>query len=96
LATESTIITGNVALTINSDIIRAMTSSGGPEKKILCMGCYMWEPDQLENEIAASYWIPIDSDEALIFGDPKVDKWSKALLKIGAQTDVFSDIHGTA
>jgi putative transcriptional regulator len=96
LSQESTIVSNNIALTINSDVIRAMTSSGGPQKKILCMGCCIWDAEQLENEVASSYWIPIEPDEALIFGDPKVDKWSKALLKIGSQTSVFSDTHGTA
>jgi putative AlgH/UPF0301 family transcriptional regulator len=46
----------------------------------------------LENEVASSYWIPIEADEALIFGDSKVDKWSKALLKIGSHTSVFSNV----
>ncbi|MDR1362323.1 MAG: YqgE/AlgH family protein [Holosporaceae bacterium] len=97
LASESTVISNNVALTINADIIRLISSSGhGPEKKILCMGCCLWDPDQLENEVASSYWIPIEADEALIFGDPKVDKWSKALLKIGFQTNLFMDVHGNA
>jgi putative transcriptional regulator len=96
LAPESTIISHNIALTINTDIIRAMTSSGGPKRKILCMGCCIWDPEQLENEVASSYWIPIEPDEALIFGDPNSDKWGKALMKIGSQTIVFSDVYGNA
>ncbi|GHU14611.1 UPF0301 protein [Alphaproteobacteria bacterium] len=96
MSPESTEISSNIALTINSDIVRAMTSTGGPSKKILCMGCYLWDPEQLENEVASSYWIPIEADEALIFGDPKADKWSKALLKIGFQTNLFLDTHGNA
>jgi putative transcriptional regulator len=97
LSSESTIISDNIALTINADIIRLITSGRGcPQKKILCMGCCLWDTDQLENEVASSYWIPIESDEALIFGDPKADKWSKALLKIGFQTSLFLDTHGNA
>lgn len=96
LADESSIITENIALTINADVLRALTSIGGPRRKILCMGCCIWEPFQLENEVASSYWIIIEADEALIFGDSKKDKWSKALLKIGSNTNVFSDIYGNA
>ncbi|MDR3155488.1 MAG: YqgE/AlgH family protein [Holosporaceae bacterium] len=96
LAPESSVIGGHIALTINSDIIKAMTSSGGPMKKILCMGCCLWETEQLENEVACSYWIPIEADEALIFGNKSVDKWSKALLKIGSKTSLFSDVSGNA
>ncbi|MDR2794643.1 MAG: YqgE/AlgH family protein [Holosporaceae bacterium] len=96
MSNESTLISNNIALTINSDIVRALTSPGGPQKKLLCIGCCLWDSYQLENEVASTAWIPIDADEALIFGDPKTDKWSKALLKIGFQTNLFLDIHGNA
>ena len=96
LASESTRIINNIALTINTDIIRASTSNSDPQKKIICIGCCMWEVEQLENEVASSYWIPIESDEALIFGDPRADKWSKALLKIGLHTNLFLNMSGTA
>ena len=93
---NSTIVTKNIAMTINTDIIKAISSPGGPKKKVFCMGCCIWEAEQLEHEVAGSNWIPIDSDEALIFGDPNVDKWSKALLKIGSRTTLFSHFQGNA
>jgi putative transcriptional regulator len=96
MSSNSTIISGHIALTINGDILNIITSSKGPEKKLLCLGCCIWETDQLENEVASSYWIPVDPDEALIFGNPKVDKWSKAWLKIGSQTNVFLNSQGNA
>jgi len=96
MSLESIAITNNIALTVNKDVIKAVTSVGGPRKKLLCMGCCIWDSEQLENEVASSYWIPIDADEALIFGNPKTDKWSKALLKIGSGTKVFSELQGNA
>lgn len=96
LVIDSTIITKNIAMTINTDIIKAITSSVDSKKKIFCLGCCLWDSEQLENEVASSHWIPIEADEALIFGDPNTDKWSKALLKIGSQTTLFSNIHGNA
>jgi putative transcriptional regulator len=96
MTSDSSIIGGHIALTINGDVIKVIASHIGPKRKLLCMGCCIWETEQLENEVASSYWIPIDSDEALVFGDPKADKWSKALLKIGSQTNMFSDLQGNA
>lgn len=93
---DSTIISDNIALTINSDIIQVITSKNTPKRKMLCCGCCLWESKQLEQEIAAGYWVPIEADEALMFGNPKVDKWSKALLKIGSHTNVFSGASGNA
>lgn len=96
MVSDSSIITKNIAMTINTDIIKAMTTPGGPSKKIFCMGCCIWESEQLENEVASSNWIPIEADEALIFGDQNVDRWSKALLKIGSTTALFSNLQGNA
>jgi putative transcriptional regulator len=98
MSSGSKLIVNNIAISMNEDVTKVATSSGGggPHKKLLCMGCCIWVPEQLENEVASSYWIPIDADEALIFGDSSVDKWSKALLKIGSSTNLFSDLQGNA
>lgn len=99
MSEESTVVKDGIALTINTDVIKASLTGGwnqGPRAKIICIGCCVWEVDQLENEVASSYWIPIESDEALIFGNPKVDKWGKALLKIGMHSSLFSRESGNA
>jgi putative transcriptional regulator len=96
MSSGSKLIVNNIAVSMNEDVTKVATSSGGPKKKLLCMGCCVWVPEQLENEVASSHWIPIDADEALIFGDSSVDKWSKALLKIGSSTNLFSDFQGNA
>ncbi len=93
---NSQIIKNHTALTISDDIIKSFITSGGPKRKILCMGCCTWTNGQLENEIASNYWIPIPADEALIFGDPFSDKWGKAFLKIGLHSKLFSDKSGNA
>ncbi|MDR2107404.1 MAG: YqgE/AlgH family protein [Holosporaceae bacterium] len=92
----SVTVSDHFAFNPNGDIIEVITSPVGPEKKLLCMGCCIWDMEQLENEVASSYWIPIDPDEALIFGDPSADKWSKALMKIGSGTNLFSNVQGNA
>ncbi|MDR0677193.1 MAG: YqgE/AlgH family protein [Holosporaceae bacterium] len=93
---ESVSVTDRISLTLSGDIIKIMMSEGGPKRKLLCMGCCVWYAEQLENEVASSYWVSIDSDEALIFGDAKSDKWSKALLKIGSLSTFFSNSQGNA
>ena len=90
------IIKDQIALTISDDILKTVTTFGGPERKIICMGCCTWSSGQLENEIAENNWIPIPADEALIFGDPRSDKWSKAFLKIGLRSKLFVHTAGNA
>jgi putative transcriptional regulator len=94
MSSDSIPVDNHIALTVSKDILKVVAAKGGPSKKLICVGCCIWDTDQLENEVASSYWVPIKQDEALIFGDPKVDKWSKALLKIGSKTSIFSDIQG--
>lgn len=96
LPPKSTLIKADIALTTNADIIKSFISGECPQKKIVCVGCCIWENKQLEKEVASSYWIPIESDEDLIFGDSKADKWSKALLKIGSRTNLLLDARGNA
>lgn len=96
MSPSSVIINNHVALTINKDLVKAITLNVGPSRKLLCMGCCLWEPYQLEDEISSNYWIPIVQDEALIFGRSRVDKWKKALLKIGSNSNIFASISGNA
>ncbi len=95
---ENTIfVYDKVFLTTCGDILKSLAfMNNEPERKILSLGCYRWDPQQLEEEIALNYWIPIPADEALIFGDPLTDKWSKAFLKIGLRSPLFLDRIGTA
>ena len=43
-----------------------------------------WRPGQLENEIAASSWLTIEVDPALVFGVPPDQMWEEAIRRLGA------------
>src|SRR6185369_10697322 len=43
-----------------------------------------WEPGQLDREIAASAWLTMDVDPALIFSVPAEQMWETALRRLGA------------
>ena len=91
-------IDDNILLTTNEDAVESLNFviNNYPEQTILCFGCQIWEEHQLEKEITANQWIPIPADVALIFGNPYVDKWSKAFLKIGLHSTFFVDRSGKA
>ncbi len=95
---ENTIfVHDNIFMTTCDNVVKSFAfMMGESERKILCLGCYRWDPLQLENEVASNYWIPIHADEALIFGNPCADKWSKAFLKIGLHFPLFLDKFGRA
>ena len=95
---ENTIaVRDNIRITTCDNLVNTFAFiMGESERKILCVGCYRWDSQQLENEITSNYWIPIRADEALIFGDSCADKWSKAFLKIGLRFPLFLDKFGRA
>lgn len=97
LTKDTICIKKNLYLTSNDDLVKSINFvKNDSERKILCLGCYRWESSQLEKEIISNLWIPIDADEALIFGDPSADKWSKGFLKIGLHSSLLLSKFGTA
>lgn len=82
--TDSTLaIEGGVCLTATIDILRAIATGSGPDRKLLALGYAGWAPGQLESEIQANGWLHCPADMDLIF-DPDLDaKYDRAMAKIG-------------
>lgn len=89
-------ISERLAFSMQQDVVRSAVSFASFSQKLLCMGCLLWEPDQLENEVASSEWLPVDADDALLFGAVHANKWGAAMLKIGIKNNVFSKLYGCA
>jgi putative transcriptional regulator len=90
------VIGGNVALTANIDIVRAIAKGEGPHKRLLALGYAGWGPGQLDHEIQANGWLSVPSDENLVFGTDDGAKWSSALAKLGVDVEKLSGFAGRA
>jgi len=53
-----------------------------------------WGPGQLDQEIAASGWLTMAVEPALIFGVPAEDMWETALRRLGADPSAFQTSSG--
>ncbi len=90
-------VAGGVALTATKEVLKAISSGEfGPRKAILAMGYAGWGPGQLEREIRNNVWLNCEADEGLLFDPNPVDKWSKALAKIGVHAGKLSGQSGRA
>lgn len=49
-----------------------------------------WAPSQLEGEIRAGAWLPIDLDPALVFDVPPDKAWEQAFTNVGASPMAFA------
>jgi len=61
------------------DAVRGNTAC----RAMLVHGYAGWGPGQLEDELRAGAWIPVDLDERVIFETPPKDRWTAALAVLG-------------
>jgi putative transcriptional regulator len=95
--TASTSVGVGVMLTATREILEAIaTPEGPPRRSVMALGYADWHGGQLEREIRESVWLTCEADEALIFDDDHVHKWSRALAKIGVSAEHLSAQAGRA
>ena len=72
------IVADGVALTSQSEILRDISTGGGPRRFLLAFGYAGWASGQLEAEMKAGHWVAVPADEALLFDDDYQGKWDRA------------------
>ena len=81
-ASESTrVVKDGIALTVGTEILRAIGAGTGPRLSLIALGYAGWAPGQLEGEIAAGSWVVVQSDEALVFDQDYEKKWERAMAR---------------
>ena len=70
----------SVSHELTLQVLQAPPSSGA---RILA-GCAGWDSGQLDQEIAASAWLTMEVDPALIFNVPPDQMWETAIRRLGA------------
>ncbi len=80
--TEGTqVLPGGVALTSQTEVLRAIGAGTGPRRSLFTLGYAGWAPGQLEAEIAAGAWIIVPADAGLIFDERSDKKWERAMAR---------------
>lgn len=82
-------INNNIALTANIDILKNITSSNTPKKKLLALGYTGWSAGQLENELKTNSWLQVEADDNLIFDTNSDNRWEKTINKLGIKSDML-------
>ncbi len=95
-ADETYVVNDKIALTTSLSVIEDIAIGRGPEKSVFTMGYAGWAPLQLEQEIEFNSWIAVDADDELVFGENCIDKWEKALQKVGIDPIMLSSDAGSA
>ena len=81
-ASDSTrVVSDGIAMTIGTEIFRAIGAGTGPRLSLVALGYAGWAPGQLEGEIAAGAWVVVPADEALVFDEHYEKKWGRAMAR---------------
>lgn len=89
-------IDSGICLTATLDILKAIASGQGPDQAVLALGYAGWAPGQLEAEIQHNGWLHCPADPDLIFKEPAVSKYDRALARIGIAPGMLSEEAGHA
>lgn len=87
-------ISGNVAITSTVDLLKTSLYETPPKHLLMCLGCVIWGQDDLEDQIAAHMWIPMQTDEDILFSHDHPSKWKRFLKTTGANSNILLDNTG--
>jgi putative transcriptional regulator len=68
-------VDGQVAVTMNREILRDIGIGKGPQKSMIAFGYAGWAPGQLEGEIARRSWATVPAEGKLIFDEDREKLW---------------------
>ena len=90
------LIKNRFALTSTVDILSTIGQGEGPRKLILALGYAGWGAGQLDAEIQSNGWLHLEADEELVFNTAPLQKWHKAIERLGVQELMLSPELGHA
>lgn len=83
-----------IVLSASRELTLQTLQSPPSSRARVMVGYAGWGPGQLDQEIAASGWLTMDVDPALIFGVPAEQMWETAIRRLGADPAAFQTSPG--
>lgn len=78
---ETLVVTDELAMTANREVLRDIGHHRGPAKYLFALGYAGWGAGQLEGEIANHGWFTAPADPDLVFDADRASVWEKALAR---------------
>jgi putative transcriptional regulator len=89
-------INGDLALSNTKAVLEAIGRAEGPKDYIIALGCAGWGAGQLEWEMKQNAWLTTPCAMDILFQLPEVERWQRAMQKIGIDPDYLMDTAGNA
>ena len=81
-------------LSVSTQLTLELLQTPPSNRARVIVGCAGWGPGQLEHEIAASGWLTMAVDPALIFTVPPDQMWETAIRRLGTNPAHFQTSSG--
>jgi putative transcriptional regulator len=78
-----------VALGGSRELLEALVRAESPGPFTLLLGYAGWAPLQLEHEVAAGAWVPMELHRDLVFEVPLEQRWESAVRRLGLDPSGF-------
>ena len=89
-------VSEDICLTATVDILRAISSGGGPRLALMALGYAGWGSGQLEHEIAQNGWLTCPASQDFLFDADIERKYDRILASIGVDLAHLSAVAGHA
>ena len=83
-----------VLLSVSKELTLQVLQSPPSQRARVLVGYAGWQRGQLDREIAASAWLTMDVDAALIFNTPPDQMWEAAIRRLGADPSALQITSG--
>jgi putative transcriptional regulator len=83
-----------VVLSVSHELTLQILQAPPSSRARVVVGYAGWGPGQLDKEIAASAWLTMEVDPALIFGLPPDEMWEAAIRKLGTDPSALQTSYG--
>lgn len=83
-----------VKLSVSHELTLQLLQSPPSARARIVVGYAGWSAGQLDKEIAASAWLSLDVDPALIFGVPPEQMWEAGIRRLGADPSALQTSSG--
>jgi putative transcriptional regulator len=74
-------VDGQLAVTMNPQILRDIAAKKGPQKSLFAFGYAGWGAGQLDNELARNVWYTARGDPKLVFDEDRAKVWDRAMAR---------------
>lgn len=78
-------VTDDLILTTSSDILYSLGTEQAPKDYLIALGCALWEPNQLADEIKQNSWLTVPATREILFDLPFDQRWDAANHLLGIQ-----------